>query len=365
MAHMGQRGAWALTVCLSVMAMADGVEARRESLSPEQREALAKIDRVLIESLAFADQGRVDAKPIETIVARRLKELGYTPVLDVAEGYDALLRVKCEQRKVWEGTISSGGDADLPDSPLRTWTGPACQFRYLVNNRPTGWAKEVRTQFDDAIKAAAEANADNPGTFALSALQTRLEQYDFPVLLAEEWGHEQRLLAAIDQPGASPARKAGAIHALGELFSEPAVPRLQQALKDPDLEVAKAAAIALGNIGHRSSIASLIELMQTGQPDLQIAATRGLGKVGALHADFTVIPPLLEALKTEDLKLKTEVVWALTQLPDRRAYEPMLELLRNMSNLRTSDPNSPEAKLWDAVNYSIKELGAVGFDYDR
>lgn len=360
MGHRGRGRAWALMLCLSAMAMTDMAEARRESLSPEQRGAFAKIDRILIESLALTDQGQVDAKPIEAIVGRRLKELGFTPVTDATQAHDAHLRVKCEQRKVWEGTIRSGGDADLPDSPSRTWKGPACQFRYLVNNKPMSWAKEVRTEFADAITAAAEAHADSPGAFALNALQERLEQYDFPLLLAAEWGQESRLLAAIDRPGASPTRKAGAIHALGEMFSEPAVPRLQQALKDPDIEVAKAAAIALGNIGHQSSVSSLIELMNTGQPDLRLAAARGLGTVGALHGDPTIIPPLLEALKTDDLRLKTEVVWALGQLPDRRSYEPLVELQQSLGHLRTSDRASLEGKLWDAVHYSIKQLD--GFD---
>ncbi len=349
---------WLMVACLAGWAC--HAEARQDSMSADQRTALGQIERILVETLALTDQGQVDAKPIEAVVVRRLKELHYQPITDATQPHDARLRVKCEQRKVWEGTMRSGGDADLPDSPSRTWKGPACQLRYAIDNKSMSWAKEVRTEFSDALKAAAEAKAEDPGAFALAALQQRLEQYDFPILLAAEWRQERRLLEALDQPGATTMRKTGVILALGDIFAGSAAPRLQQALKDSDLDVAKAAAIALGNIGHQNSIASLIEVLKTGVPELRVAAARGLGKVGALHGDASIIPPLLDVLKTDDLKLKTEVVWALGQLPDRRSYEPLAELQRSLRNVRTSDRSSQEGKLWDAVNYSIKELD--GFD---
>jgi hypothetical protein len=58
---------------------------------------------------------------------------------------------------------------------------------------------------------------------------------------------------------------------------------------------------------------------------------------------------------------KTEAVWALGQLPDRRAYEPLLEVRRSLRNVRTSDRTSQEGKLWDAVLYALKQLD--GFDH--
>ncbi|MEE8607378.1 MAG: HEAT repeat domain-containing protein, partial [Nitrospiraceae bacterium] len=65
---------------------------------------------------------------------------------------------------------------------------------------------------------------------------------------------------------------------------------------------------------------------------------------------------LLEALNTDDITLKTEVVWALGQLPDERAHEPLLALQRSLRHLRTSDRDSKEGKLWDAVSYSLKQI---------
>ncbi len=332
---------------------------RREALTVEQKQQLQKIDRILLDVLTLTERGLVDGGPFRDLTAKRLGELGYTIVADQAQPYDVVFKVKCEQRKVWEGTMASGGDADLPDSPMRTWKGPACQLTYLLDGRSTQWKKEVRAEFADAIAAAVQANAPDPGLYALNHLKQRLEEYDFPVFVTADWGQDGRLLKILAQGNLPPARKVRVIHALGEMFSAQAVPQLQTALTDANPEVSKAAAIALGNIGHRESIASLVAMLKSSPPDQKVAAAKALGKVGALHGDASIIPPLLEALSTDDLVLKTEVVWALGQLPDRRAYEPLAALQRSLRSVRT-DRGSQEGKLWEAVNYSIKQLD--GFD---
>ena len=347
-----------LTLAL-LMAAPDGW-ARREALTQEQKQQLQKIDRILLDVLALTDRGEADAVPFRELIGKRFRELGYTIVSDPVQPYDVVFKVKCEQRKVWGGTMASGGDADLPDSPMRTWKGPACQLTYLLDGKSTQWRKEVRTKFADAVEAAEKAKADDPGVYALDHLKQRLQEYDFPVLATADWGQDERLLKILAEGSTSANRKIRTIRSLGEMFSTQAVPQLQAALKDPDPDVGKAAAIALGNIGHRESIASLIDMLKSGKPEQKVAAARALGKVGALHGDTSIIPPLLEALNTDDLVLKTEVVWALGQLPDRRAYEPLVKLQRSLRNVRTSDRASQEGKLWDAVNYSIKQLD--GFD---
>ncbi|MEK7269092.1 MAG: HEAT repeat domain-containing protein, partial [Nitrospirota bacterium] len=219
------------------------------------------------------------------VATRRLKEVGYTVVTDPAQPHDILFRVKCEQRKIWEGTSASGGDADLPDSPSRVWKGPACQLTYLLDGKKMGWRKEVRTDFLDAVQAAAEAKAGDPGAYALAKLKDRLEQYDFPVLVTAEWGQEDRLFKILDDPSTAQTRKVKIISLFGEIFADKAVTRLLTALKDPDIEIAKAAAVALGNIGQKESIPALIEALKTGRSDLRAEAAKGLGLVGAMHGD--------------------------------------------------------------------------------
>jgi HEAT repeats/PBS lyase HEAT-like repeat len=346
------------SLILSLIFVSDGW-ARREALTDQQKQRLQHIDRILLDVLTLTERGQADAMPFRDLTAKRLGELGYAVVTDPAQPHDVTFKVKCEQRKVWEGTMASGGDADLPDSPMRTWKGPACQLTYLLDGTSTQWKKEVRTDFADAIVAAAQAQAADPGLYALEQLKQRLEDYDFPIFVTADWGQDGRLLKMLAQSQLAPARKVRIIQSLGEMFSAQAVPQLQAALKDTNPDVPKAAAIALGNIGHQESIASLVAMLKTSPPDRKVAAAKALGKVGALHGDASIVPPLLEALNTDDLLLKTEVVWALGQLPDRRAYEPLAALQRSLRSART-DRGSQEGKLWEALNYSIKQLD--GFD---
>jgi hypothetical protein len=330
--------------------------ARREALTPEQKAKLERVERVLIEVLAITDKGEMPPGNLADIVAQRMKEFGYTVVTDLAQPHDVVFRVKCEQRKVWEGTTSMGSDADLPDSPSRVWKGPACQLLSLLDGKKMGWRKEVRTEFPDAQKAAAEAKVEDPGAYAMAKLGERLQAYDFPALIAAEWGQEDRLLKFLDDPTTTQERKVKIIGLLGYLFSTKSVPRLLEALKGPDVEMAKAAAVALGNIGRKETIPVLIEVLKTGKPELRAAAAKGLGLVGALHGDFTIIDPLLEALKTDDLTVKTEVAWALGKLPDRRAYDPLFAIQKSLFKVNDTTADPTVIKLKDAVNWSLKQI---------
>jgi len=346
-----------LVVVVVLGSVAADVDARRESMTQAQKEKLEKVQSVLVDMIVLTDDGQADGGPLTDTVVRRMQSLGYTVSTDPAQPHDVVLRVKCEQHKVWEGTAASGGDADVPDSPSRVWKGPACQLIYLLDGKKLGWHKEVRTDFLDARQAATEANADNAGAYAMSKLKERLEDYHFPALLAGEWGQEERLLKRLDDPSVPAALKAKLINQLGEMFATEAVPRLITALKDPDVAVAKAAAVALGNIGQKDSIAALIDLLKTGRPELQAAAAKGLGQVGALHGDFAIIPPLLDALKSDNVAVKTEVAWALGKLPDKRAYEPVYALYRNLQSATGPDSDGDQVRrLKEAVNWSLKQI---------
>ena len=83
-----------------------------------------------------------------------------------------------------------------------------------------GWHKEIRTDFEDAIKAAKEAQAGDPGAYALSQLEDRVKEYDFPVLITAEWGQVDRLLTLLDSPDIDKLRKVKILSALSELNAE-------------------------------------------------------------------------------------------------------------------------------------------------
>ena len=181
--------------------------AYRDYFTAEQKALLDKIQTVRIEAIALVDKGGVDAAPIAELVARRMGELGFTVAREAGKPHDAVVKVKCEQRKTWEGTTSAGGDADLPDAPSRLWKGPACQMTYLLGDMKVKWQKEVRTEFEDAGQAAQSANAGDPGIYAMDRLKDVLETYEFPLLLAAEWGQPERLLKLLDRSDTPQARK--------------------------------------------------------------------------------------------------------------------------------------------------------------
>lgn len=328
--------------------------AYRDYLTAEQKARLDKIQTVLVDAIALTDKGTLDAGPIAEIAARRIGELGYSVTRDAGKPHDAVFRVKCEQRKTWEGTTAAGGDADLPDAPSRLWKGPACQLTYQLGEMRMKWQKEVRTDFEDAVSAAQVANAGEPGAYAMTKLRDKLEQYDFPVLLSAEWGHPERLLKLLEAADTPQMRKVRIISLLGEMQADEALPKLKEVLKDRDL--AKQAAVALGNLG-REGIPLLVDLLKNApQVELRAAAAKGLGQLGGTHGDATVVPPLLEVLKKPDTDwaVLTEVAWSLGKIPDKRSIDPLYDLDRKLQAIRDPD-NQALKKLKEAVFWAIKQ----------
>lgn len=350
------RGAIVFTTLMLALAPAGSGWAYRDYFTPEQKAQLGKIQTVLVEAIVLTDKGAMDADPIAEVVSSRMAELGYTAVRESTKPHDVVFKVKCEQRKTWEGTTRSGGDADLPDAPSRLWKGPACQLHYVLGTMKINWQKEIRTEFEDALQAAQAAKASDAGAYAMTKLKERLEQYDFPVIVTAEWGQPERLLKLLDASETSQLRKLKIVSLLGEMVADEALPRLQEALKDKDL--AKQAAVALGNMG-KEGIPVLVDILKhSKQPELQAAAAKGLGDLGNTHGDSTVVPPLLEMLDAPgiDITVQTEIAWALGRVPDRRSVEPLFALDRKLQKIRKDPPDPQIKKLKEAVFWSIKQV---------
>ena len=341
-----------LFLCLSLTH--SSASAYREYFTPEQKAQLEKIQVVLVDVLTITDKGGVDAEALGDVVVQRLNEIGYVVVRDQTRSHDVVLRIKCEQRKTWEGTTATGGDADLPDAPSRLWKGPACQLTYLLGGMKIKWQKEVRTEFEDAVAAAQTAQAADPGTYAMAKLREALGKYEFPLLLAAEWGHADRLLKLLDSPDTSQPRKIKIMSLLGEMQADEALPKLKEALKDRDL--AKQAILSMGNLG-RDGIPLLVDLMTSSpQLDIQAAAAKGLGQIGGINGDASVVLPLLAKLQDPktDWGVLTEVAWALGKIPDKRSIQPLYDLDKKLQAIRDPD-NVTLKKLKEAVFWSIKQ----------
>lgn len=342
--------AWMMVVLLPLT-----VWSYRDHLSPEQKAQLEKIQTLRVDVIALTDKGAGDAGPLAAVAVQRMAALGYAVVQDAGKPHDAVLKIKCEQRKIWEGTTSSGGDADLPDAPSRLWKGPACQLTYLLGDMKVKWQKEVRTDFDDAAVAAQAANAGDPGAYALAKLRQKLEEYDFPILLAAEWGQPERLLKLLDAADTQKMRKIKIISLLGEMQADAALPKLKQALQDRELN--KEAAVALGDLGPEG-IPVLADILTTSkQSDLQAAAAKGLGKIGGINGDGRVVDPLLSMLEAPgiDIAVQTEIVWALGKVPDKRSLAPMKALYKKVLQIRDPE-NKALQSLKEALNWSTKQL---------
>ena len=188
----------------------------------------------------------------------------------------------------------------------------------------------------------------------MGKLRDALEAYDFPLLLAAEWGQPERLLKLLDRSDTPQARKFKILSLLGEMQADEALPKLKEVLKDRDL--AKQAIGAMGSLG-REGIPLLIEIMNT-SPDLEVqaAAAKGLGQLGGLHGDVSVVPPLLA--KLQDVKtdwfVLTEVAWALGKIPDKRSIQPLQALDKKLQAMRDQE-NVSLKKLIEAVFWALKQ----------
>ena len=342
------------------------VEARRTYFTVEQKSQLEAIQTIWVKVLALTERGKTDGQSIEGVVQQRLTGLGYQVVTDREQPSDVMLMVKCEERKKWSGTTRSGGDADHTDAPARLWTGPACLFTYRLNGRDLGWQKEARTQFEDPTQAAKAANAPKSGPYAIAQLAKRLETFDFPIMLAAEWGHDDRLFQLLKDPGTAKPRKLKILTLLPDMQSHDALPYLKEFIQDKEL--AEPAIVALATTGSEA-IPILTEVFQTHKNSaIRAAAAKGLGEIGSHTGDPTITPPILDYLianlkqmKTSadiDFPVLTEVVWSLGKLRNERSIEPIAELEEKIWLIY--DTSKDMTTLREATNWTHKMVDMDG-----
>lgn len=351
-----------LSLCLS----GSWSEARRIHLTPEQQTQLAQANTILLNVLALTEKGPVDNSPLLKTITTRLEDLNYTVITDSAQPHDIEFKVKCEERKTWTGTSATGGDVELADAPDRLWKGPACLLTYRLHHRDLDWKKEIHTSFSDAVQAAQEAKVANSGTYAMSQLNQRLAEYDFPILLSAEWGQIDRLLMLLDRPTTPKLRKVTILSVLSDLHAEEALPKLQQLLKSTDLQQETINALAGTGI---HSIPLLIDFFETStQSPIRAEAAKALGKLAAKTGDPSTIPPLvryvsslLPQLKTSeniDFLVLTEVVWAIGKLRWEPSLKPIGQLQEKIWLI--FDTSKKMADLREATSWTYKQIDLDG-----
>ncbi len=357
-------GALSIVVFLGMLT-SEGL-ARRTYFTPEQKVQLQAIQTIQVKVLALTERGKVDGQAIQAIVQERLTTLNYQVVMSRDEPSDVMLIVKCEERKKWSGTTRAGGDADQADAPSRLWKGPACLFTYRLNGRDLGWQKEARTDFDDPRREAKAANAPKSGPFAIAQLAQRLQTFDFPVMLATEWGQDTRLFTLLKDPNTSKSRKLKILSLLPDLQSHKALPYLKEFIQDSEL--AEPAIAALATTGS-DAIPLLTEVFQTRTDSrIRAAAAKSLGEIGSHTGDPAITPPILDYLIDTlkqmhtsddiDFPVLTEVVWSLGKLRNERSIIPIAELEEKIWIMY--DTSKEMAALRDATNWTHKMVDLDG-----
>ncbi len=153
-----------------------------------------------------------------------------------------------------------------------------------------------------------------------------------------------------------PAQKVTVISLLGNMFAVEAMPQLTHSLTDSDPAVAKAAAVAIGTIGHRDGVPALLALLKTGSPDLRMAAVNGLGRIAPLHPEADIVPALLDALPGAAVTVQTEIVRALAKTQDRRTREPLQEFNRRMRTLSGPEVTPQVVELRRALGIALDQF---------
>ena len=127
----------------------------------------------------------------------------------------------------------------------------------------------------------------------------------------------------------SPADRAYAASQLGKLAAEakPAAPLLIDCLGDPDWQVRRQAAEALGAIGDSAAVDPLIEVVsnRNGAWSVRSAAVRSLGRL----ADPRAVAPLIGLRNDMNAHVRHMAVIALGQIGTPETIEPLVAASRS------------------------------------
>ncbi len=292
----------------------------------------------------------------------RLETLGYHVEFAPRHSADGLwLQVDCQ-------AIPEKIRSRLPDTFTRPSSkaprlGPPCQIAYTYQQEVIPWKNVDRLIYSESVstmqKIAQRARPLQPQ----ECVEQFFSLYDFPVLLAAEWGHVDRLLHVLNRPDTPVPRQRLVLTLLGETQVARGYPVLVEKLQD--VHVAGEAAEALGFFGLRAQPHLLPVVQDRSDPLLQVAAAKGLGRIAAATGNSQQTPLYLKMVadSTIDIRVRTQLAWALGKAPDMRAYPTLLHLEKDIWANYSQDPQLQEFR--EAVDWSIREVkqGGHGDDF--
>lgn len=136
-----------------------------------------------------------------------------------------------------------------------------------------------------------------------------------------------------------------AAEALGSMGTKVAIPSLISALNDKDASVSAAAASALEKLPDKSAVSPLIELLKRPDDIVVRHAALALGK----HGDSAAVEPLLTVLnaQADNPDITIAAIDALSEIKDRRAVESIIKSLK-------------ESKHSTVREHAVRALGKIG-----
>jgi len=322
-------------------------------------------------SEAFRVEVRVELKPplsstsitsIADVVKARLARIGYDVVFPQEKiQTDLVLYVTCEKSTIQQTPSSAFSHSGSAVTGKRV--PPPCRLAYAFRGNLIPWKKVDRFIYAEGVSAMDSLWTGLGPLEGVHLIRQFLDHYDFPILLAAEWGHSHRLFQVLNNTKTPLNQKNLIMTLLGEVQEPKAFPVLVDKLQDSKL--AKVAARALGCYALRGRPYLLNVLQHREDPLLQTAAASGLGKIAAATGDSQPTPLFLELVTdpTVDIRVKTALVWALGKAPDFRAYPTLAELEQT---LWLDHSNNPQVQRFrEAVSWTIREVkqGGHGDDF--
>ncbi|MGE3787477.1 MAG: HEAT repeat domain-containing protein [Nitrospirales bacterium] len=343
----------------------DGM-ARRVHLSSEQTLQLAHIRIILLTSNVMTEKGPIQSEALNTLVAKRFQELGFSVVNESTASHDVEFRVFCEERKRFPGITPSGGDAELEEAPDRLWHGPACRFRYRLNGEDLGWSTEVRAPSSDEKSEIRESGELFEQSAVFAALLQEVARSDFPLLVMADWGHASRLASLLLDPKTQPAQQQLIVQELAGFSSSTFLPVLLTLIQRPHFPVEAVEALASAG---EEGLPHLMALFQdrTQTQSIRAAAARGIGRIEGSTGNPAAFEPMLgylaAAVQTitspDDIEFPvlTAVVWSLGKSHSDRVLR-LLELLQAKIYIFYDTSENMQA-LREAVSVVAKSLEHV------
>ena len=293
---------------------------------------------------------------IETLQPR-LEMLGYRVALDPAQLPDGLwLQVDCHGLSEKLSARFSRG-LQRPLTRAQNF-GPPCRLAYSYKQEVIPWKYVDRLIFAESVATMRQLAQSETPLQPQECVKQFFRLYDFPVLLAAEWGHVDRLLQILRHPDTPIPRQRLILTLLGETQVPKGYPVLVKKLGD--IQLANEAAEALGFFGLRAQKLLLPILQDRSNPSLQIAAAKGLGRIAAVTGNSQQTPLYMKLVADTslDIRIRTQLAWALGKAPDMRAFPTLLQLEKVIWTDHSPDPDLQEFR--EAVDWSIREVKQGG-----